>query len=337
MDSTVDAAVVDVRVTTGATGELLVEWEIEGEPVAVDVAVGATPDHVDHRHETSVVAGETSVRIEGLDPGRHFVSVSPHERGPAVVAADRRVPFEGATNFRDLGGYRTRSGGRTRWGLVFRADSLHRLTAEDLELYESLGLRTVYDLRSDIEREERPNPMPSRAFTVISRSPDEEGVQVPTDTWTSAADGEQILHDLYVRLIEHASVRIGTLYTELARPDGLPAVFHCHAGKDRTGIVAALLLELIGVERAVVLDDYELTARFRLRSHQEGSYRRLLDSGISPEAAAGVLAAPRWAMANALEELDRRFGGIEPYLTGPAGMAPADIQALQERLVSARR
>lgn len=336
MDSTVETAVVDVRVTTEAPGELLVEWEVEGAPVAVDVAVGSTPDHVDHRHESTVAAGETTARISGLDAGRHFVSVAPHGRGPALVAADRRVPFEGATNFRDLGGYRTRSGGRTRWGLVFRADSLHGLTEEDLELYAQLGLRAVFDLRSDIEREERPNPMPSRAFTVISRSPDEQGVKVPTDSWSTAVDGEQILHELYVRLIEHAAPRIGSLYTELARPDGLPAVFHCHAGKDRTGIVAALLLELVGVDRDAVLDDYELTARFRLRAHQEGTYRRLLDSGISAEAAAGVLAAPRWAMATALEDLDRRFGGIEPYLAGPAGMSPADVEVLRDRLVEPR-
>jgi protein-tyrosine phosphatase len=274
------------------------------------------------------------MRLAAPGGTRHFVSVSPHGSGPAVVAAERRVPFEGASNFRDLGGYRTATG-RLRWGLVFRADSLHGLTADDLELYEQLGLRTVFDLRSDVEREERPNPMPSSAFTVISRSPDEQGVTVPTDTWTTAVDGEQILHELYVRLIEHAAGRIGELFTELATPDGLPAVFHCHAGKDRTGIVAALLLELAGVDREVVLDDYELTSRFRLRAHQEGTYRRLLDSGISPEAAAGVLAAPRWALAKALEELDRRFGGIEPYLTGPAGMSKADIEALRARLSTA--
>jgi len=202
-----------------------------------------------------------------------------------------------------------------------------------LKVYEKLGVRTVFDLRSDVEREERPNPMPSRAFTVISRSPDEQGVKVPTDSWSTAIDGEQILHELYVRLIEHAAGRIGELFTELARPEGLPAVFHCHAGKDRTGIVAALLLEVVGVDREVVLDDYELTARFRLRAHQEGTYRRLLDSGISPEAAAGVLTAPRWAMAKALDDLDRRFGGIEAYLTGPAGMSMVAIQTLRDRLV----
>src|SRR5262249_21326846 len=116
--------------------------------------------------------------------------------------------------------------------------------------------------------------------------------------------------------------------------DGLPAAFHCHGGKDRTGVVAALLLDALGVDRDVVLDDYELTARYRRREHQESTFGRLLASGMSPEAAAGVLSSPRWAMARALDELDDRQGGIEASLTGPAGMAAADLQALRARLVT---
>ena len=332
-----ESAVADVEVDTQADGSLLVRWAIEGEPVAVDVATGPTPDHVDHRHQTTVIAGEQSVRLGPLGPGRHFVSVAPLGRGPAVVAADRRVPFEGITNFRDLGGYATSDGGRTRWGLVFRADALHGLSPDDLRLYEALGLRTVFDLRRDIEREERPNPIPSRALTVIGRPADgDESTSMPTSSWTTATDGEQILHELYVGLIEHAAVQIGELFRGLVDVDGLPAVFHCHAGKDRTGVVAALLLDALGVERELILDYYELTARYRLRTHQERTYERLLESGISPEAAAGVLTAPRWAMEHALDELDRRYGSIEAYLTGPAGLQPEDIETLRLRLVMAQ-
>jgi protein-tyrosine phosphatase len=138
---------------------------------------------------------------------------------------------------------------------------------------------------------------------------------------------------LYVGLIEHAAGQIGELYIALSQDDGLPAVFHCHAGKDRTGIVAALLLEALGVEREIVLDDYELTARYRLRTHQESSYRSLLESGLSPEAAAGILTTPRWAMQQALDDLDRRHGGVEPYLLGPAAMRRNDLRALQEKLL----
>jgi protein-tyrosine phosphatase len=265
--------------------------------------------------------------------GRQFVSVAPHGDGPAVVVADRRVPFQGVTNFRDLGGYRTRSGARIRWGQVFRADALHGFSPADLALYGRLGLRAVYDLRGELERNERPNPVPSKQLTIIGRPANTDPPEAGSSAVTMA-DGEGILHELYVGLIEHAAVQIGELYTALSQDDGLPAVFHCHAGKDRTGIVAALLLDALGVELDTVLDDYELTARYRLRTHQESSYQRLVESGMSPEAAAGVLTTPRWAMQHALEDLHHRYGSVADYLQGPAGMHPNNLRVLRRRLLA---
>ena len=246
-------------------------------------------------------------------------------------ADDRRVRFEGATNFRDLGGYLTATGSTVRWGMVFRADSLHALGPDDLARYEELGVRAVYDLRADAERQERPDPVPSRHLPISGRPADAPAATVAEGL--TGDDGERILRDLYVGLIEHAAPLIGALFTGLAAEGGLPAVFHCHAGKDRTGVVAALLLEALGVPRDAILDDYELTARYRLRGQQESSYQNLRSLGLSPEAAAGVLTTPRWAMRDALDDLDQRHGGIEPYLVGPAGVAPTDLGTLREALL----
>ena len=110
-------------------------------------------------------------------------------------------------------------------------------------------------------------------------------------------------------------------------------MFHCHDGKDRTGLVAALLLDALGVERATILDDYGFTARYRRRTEQESSYERLIESGMSEEAAAGVLTTPKWVMQHALEELDRRHGSIADFLRGPAGMYPDTLDTLRQRLL----
>jgi protein-tyrosine phosphatase len=328
----VRTTVAYVEIDPQTDGSQLVRWQLEGDAAAVDIAFGPTPDHLDHQHHSTVTAEQRELQLPA-GPGRRYVSVAPHHGGPAVVAAERRVPFEGITNFRDLGGYRTASGTAVRWGLVFRADALHGMSTNDLARYEDLGLRAVYDLRGEIERTERPNPVPSRPLTVIGR-PSDAGTPAAPPAIATTEEGERFLYDLYIGLIEHAAVQIGELFQALTRDEGLPAVFHCHAGKDRTGLVAAVLLETLGVERDAVLDDYELTARYRLRTQQEPTFQRLVEYGMSPEAAAGVLTTPRWAMQDALSELDRQYGGVEDYLTGPAGMSSQDLVALRKCLLN---
>lgn len=325
------STVVHVEVETEADGALAVRWELAGAPTAVEVAVGPTPELVDHRRQETAGADQRSVRLTGLGPARHYVSVGPAGGGSALVAADRRVVFEGLTNFRDLGGYPTASGGRVRWGRVFRGEALHGLTTADMAVYDQLGMRSVYDLRGDAERDERPNPVPTIAHTIAGPP---AAAATPGGPAAGEQEGEGVLHRLYLGLIDNAAPHLGELYAGLVRDGAMPAVFHCHAGKDRTGVAAALLLEALGVDRELVLDDYELTARYRLRSQQESSYRRLIDGGMSAEAAAGVLSAPRWAMAEALDDLDRRHGGIESYLLGPAGMQGGDLAELRRVLVA---
>ena len=329
---TVETAVVNVEIDhVEGDDALTVRWELEGEPTAVDIGIGNSPDHTSHEQQTTVAAGEYSFRVPRKSGGRMFVSVTSHRGDPAVVASERRIAFEAVTNFRDLGGYRTRSGRRVRWGRVFRSDALHGMTEGDLATYSALGLRAVYDLRGEVEIAERPNPVPSRSHPIpTSPSPDDTPLAFEG---TTRADGEQVLANVYVRTVDLAATRIGELFSALAEPDGLPALFHCHAGKDRTGLVAALLLEILGVERKSILDDYELTARYRLRAQQGEGFERMLNAGLAPEAAEGVLTTPRWAMAAALEYLEREYENVERYLTGPAGMALSDVDRLRDELL----
>jgi protein-tyrosine phosphatase len=332
----VTSSVLRVEVDSVGPGALDVTWLLDGPPAAVDVAVGPTPDHVDHAHATTVDAGRTTTRLTELGPGRHFVSVSVHSGdGGAVVATDRRLTFEGLQNFRDLGGYRSVDGRSTRWGLVFRADALHKLTPGDVAAFERLGMGTVFDLRSDEERRTHPNPVRSTQLAIVGQPPGTaRGGGALPDVSELPPDGEQILRDLYIGMLEHSAELFGRLLAGLLEPGALPAVFHCHAGKDRTGITAALLLLAVGVDRETVLDDYELTRRYRRREHQQDTFERLLARGLSPEAAAGVLSAPRWAMQDALDALDQDHGGVETYLTRRAAMTPSQLDRLRSLLLA---
>jgi protein-tyrosine phosphatase len=234
-------------------------------------------------------------------------------------------------NFRDLGGYATTTGGTTRWGLVFRSDSLSKLTTAETSLFEGIGIRAVYDLRSAEERELKPSRAGSRHVPVTSRSP----TAAEVSALRTRDDGEQWLCEEYHRMLLYAAADFGSLFSFLAEPEDRPAVFHCAGGKDRAGLAAALLLSWLGVDRETVLDDYELTSVVVRRDDLAEVVNLFCQAGMSPAAAMGVLSTPRWAMATALDELDTVYGGVEAYLRDRAGMGSDHLDALREQLVAA--
>lgn len=255
----------------------------------------------------------------------------PDDRGPDGVVRVRRVAFDGITNFRDLGGYRTATGGVTRWGLVYRADALHKLTDDDLRSFEALGVRVILDLRGDVERTDFPSRLESVHMPIVGRPAGSP--PVGEQGGVSTSDGETILRDMYVGILEHSANQIGAILRDLSEPQNVPAVFHCHGGKDRTGVVAAVLLLALGVDPEVVLDDYVLTSEYRRIEHQQDSLANMLALGLPLEAAAGVLGTPRWAMAAAVAAVAEQYGGIDAYLTHHAGLSPDALVALREALV----
>ena len=254
---------------------------------------------------------------------------------------DRLVPLEGTLNFRDLGGYTGLDGRTVRWGLVFRSDALHELTDRDREVLREIGLRAVYDLRKGHEREKQPTALP-----------DEHGhrdVHLPVDDDPMAGPGrdlmEQILDgslpeaddayviDIYADVLLKGAEAYGRLLTHLTEEDGLPALFHCAAGKDRTGIAAALLLDVLGVDEETILDDYELTNVYRSNKRIEVLRPAIEAAGVDVEKVRPVLSARRPVMEATLRHLRDDHGGIEAYLLGPGRMDPATLERLRDLLL----
>jgi protein-tyrosine phosphatase len=134
-------------------------------------------------------------------------------------------------------------------------------------------------------------------------------------------------------MADAAAPTFGRLLTLLAEPDGTPALFHCTAGKDRTGVGAASLLSVLGVGDAAILDDYELSAVHYTEREIARLQRKLEDAGIDVERYRAVFGAPRHAMATLLATLGERYGSVEGYLQQEAGVAPEVFSELRSRLV----
>ena len=239
-----------------------------------------------------------------------------------------RVELEGARNFRDLGGIPTVDGKVVRTGLVYRADALHALTDADRGTLQELGLRTAFDLRSDMERETEPTAAPW--LDVVHVPLVDPGNRVDI---RQVPDGETFLVELYQRILRDAAGRIGSIVAAVADGACLPAVVHCSAGKDRTGLVSATILLAVGVDREIALDDYEATSQYQAARRVERIAARLEEAGLPAELAAGLMGTPRHAMELAIDSVIERHGSIEGYLDEAAGVDRATVAALRQRLV----
>jgi len=258
------------------------------------------------------------------------------------VTRERLVALEGALNVRDLGGYVGLDGRAVRWGLVFRSDALHELTPGDRERLRALGLRAIYDLRKGHERASAPTALSvdecghRDVHLAVAEDPDEEPGpeiidQIMAGTLPEADDG--FMADVYAQILLRGATVFGRLLTHLTEDDGLPALFHCAAGKDRTGLAAALLLSVLGVPDDVILDDYELTNIYRSNRRIEVLRPTLEAAGVDIEKVRPFLSARRPVMAATLRHLRDDYGGVSSYLTGAAGMSPATLDRLRDLLL----
>lgn len=296
-------------------------------PVAAPLTVRAGSRTV------AVVREGTHALLGPFDPRFRHVLALEDAAGRRIEIAERKLPLEGPRNFRDLGGYPTADGRRVRWGQVFRADSLAELTDADIAYLARLGLARVIDLRGDGEVSERPNRLAGRPGFAYVQLPIGESDLAPAEWARKFESGEFGEIDAswlvrgYRRTLDERAHRVGEVLRQLASAPS-PAVFHCTAGKDRTGVISALLLLLLGVPREVVVGDYSLTALYT-DDRIPAADQWFAERGIQPEQAAHVLSARREAMEETLDHLDAAHGGTERFLRERAGVGPAQIAALR--------
>jgi protein-tyrosine phosphatase len=238
----------------------------------------------------------------------------------------RHLALPGSYNVRDLGGYPSGSGRPTRWGVFFRADSLHRLQPRAQQHLRQHGLSTVIDLRRVEEVAAAPNVFAQDAgirYMHISL--------FGTERASQATPGRlpRSLVEVYRWLLDERQDAFARVFQALAHEDG-PALFHCTAGKDRTGMVAALLLDLAGVPLYVIAQDYALTGPLiqPLLPH----LRATRPPGMTLEQYEVLLVAEPDDMAETLDYLYTRYGGAAGYLR-TSGLPAHIITDLRDRLV----
>ena len=246
---------------------------------------------------------------------------------------ERHIALKGARNFRDLGGYSTRDGRRVRWRTVFRSGVLSNISEADTQLLLDLSISTVIDLRTDRELEEH-GPSPLHAHGVEHRHI--SFIQAREQDRPRDAPSPLVERGTldYLRGLERGGLAIVSVLAALAGSEPEEAlVFHCSAGKDRTGIIAAILLRALGVPDETIVSDYTLTRQYHTSWRdwtEEGLKQRSRELGytLTPE----MLDAAPETMHALLAGIDRNYGSTEGLLE-TLGLRASVLSELRERLL----
>lgn len=246
----------------------------------------------------------------------------------------RDLAWEGCLNVRELGGLPTRDGGETQLGAVVRADSVRQLSDDGWQSLVDHGVRTVVDLRGHDERaDDPPVELPVEVVHVpFFESSDDEWHEMAAELDAAvkvAPDVSTATRDVYLIFLERFRGNIAAAVRAVAHAPAGGVVIHCAGGKDRTGLLSAFLLHVAGVADDEIAADYALSEE-RLRPRHEEWFEAAA-SEEELERLRRIARTPAASMSGVFAELERRYGGVEPYLRG-AGVTEEELELVRARL-----
>lgn len=262
----------------------------------------------------------------------------------AVAAVPGQSPhIASVPNLRDLGGYSTETGKTVAKGLLYRSNQLTGISPEDMATLAILRLKTVYDLRTAGEKEGHPSELPPGTsyvwLDVLADLPEgwmDETLQLLKEAKKAnaalgdgkAAQGMEEMYRGFVAL-ESARTEFGKLFLGLSDQEALPAVFHCTAGKDRTGWAAAVLLSLLGVPRETIYEDYLRSNEYILPLYQD-RINALVATGVDQSIPLSIMGVNKAYLDAAFDEMGKRYGSVESYLSEGLGIDIARQEAIRK-------
>lgn len=320
---------------------LVVRWSGAPASARLPVYAGPAPDAIDRSAPVGHLEnGRVEIDTLAFDTRPYLEIALPN--GEHVKLAERQLPLDGMDNFRDLGGYETADGRTTRWGRVYRSGELGGLSDDDVEYLDDLGINLVCDFRSPAEREDSPDRLPTEdPPEVLQAEIYTPGVD-PKELQDRIISGDLEGLDLNMLLVEgnrafvtQFAHQYRSMFDALLEEDGLPAVVHCTAGKDRAGMAAALILLAVGVPQETVMHDFLLTNHYTHDKIQQAmaviwiaSLFKTKPTDLRP--LMGV--EPRYLEAG-LDAMRHTHGSIDAYMEEALGLTPERRERLKERLL----
>lgn len=262
-----------------------------------------------------------------------------HSDGTNTVVGERTIPLEGCFNFRDLGGYVNTAGKTVRWGKLYRSSLLTNITEKDKDTLEKLGVSWICDLRSTSEIAAKPTPalanIKNRHIpigTAKNESTESQKIDIPDDHRVY----EPLMGESY-RVFVQSKDGFREIFNDIIEKEEVPFLFHCTAGKDRTGVLGALLLKLLDVPENIILADYELTNQYAddILGEMQGLVNAFSTSEkkIDLENFRPMAEARPAYLEIAFDEMQKEYGSVDAYLEKGIGITPTEKAKFQTMML----
>ena len=338
-------SIESATVERSSAGTATVKWRSVPAGAPIDVSIEFPGDS--KRRLVSEDDRDGTHELPAQDAARRPLIVLTTPAGRTVMTAERLLPLQGGRNFRDLGGYTTKDGRTVNWGQVFRSGTMTNLTDRDYELLSTLNIRVVCDFRANEEREREPTMWRTTGAQTDYFTRDYATESDLKEVFGSASLTAETVRDAMVKLYgnlayEHAD-SYRTMFKSLAAGQ-VPLAFNCSAGKDRTGVAAALLLTMLGVPRETIVADYALSEKVVDYEAQFASNPAPTGPGSKPgpwdfigrlpaDVRAPLLRSEPEYIRSALTHIETKEGSVEAYFRRVLNLSAQEQAAIRDLLL----
>ncbi len=302
------------------------------------IFAGESPEKIDWQKEVLELRNANEGVIENKKgaPRLFFGVIGVAERDSAVVS-ERRIPMQGASNFRDIGGIPTTDGRYTSWGKIYRSDRLESLTDADIDRFRGLDIQQVIDFRNDIEIRKAPDRLPDDFAGEYTQVPivDKEGKAYNELRRRIFLGGErrekakELFTTVMAEFSDSSATDFKPLFEKLLTTED-PLLYHCTGGKDRTGYATAMILSALGVDKETIINEYLMSNYYRYDKAMS-SIEKMRYVGLDKETTANLFMVQKEYIEKVFEIVENDFGGIDKYLTIKFNLTPDKRAALREK------
>ena len=253
--------------------------------------------------------------------------------GDTTTLANRHIDFKKVVNFRDIGGIKTKDNRTVKWGMIYRSDNLSQLKTNEFKKFTDLNIKTVFDLRTSHEIKGKEDHLPENVTQVRAPSV-EDNADMLSQMRGRVIRGEisdeeslKLMTDLYQSIVSENIPSLRLLMQQILYADD-PVLYHCSAGKDRTGIATAIILSILNVDRKTIMNEYLLSDYYRREKVEKmlskANLAKIIKPRIGVKAIQNFMDVDERYLNAALNYIDTNYGGMDSYIKNQLGIDDAE-------------